>query len=74
MSRRPGDEVERCTGTQRSWVRIPYKPEFFPGHIFAAGLVGYITAMKFYEILSLFRSQFSVSYIHSFLSLLRFER
>ena len=31
--------------SQRSRVRIPYKPEFFSGFLFATAKVAYITAM-----------------------------
>ena len=31
--------------SQRSKVRIPYKPEFFSGFLFATAKVAYITAM-----------------------------
>ena len=36
--------VERAPVSQSSWVQIPYKPEFFLGHISNASSVVFITA------------------------------
>ena len=36
---------------QRSRVRIPYKPEFFSGFLFATAKIAYITAMIFLHIM-----------------------
>ena len=33
--------------SQRSWVRIPYKPEFFSGFLFSTAKVASITAVIF---------------------------
>ena len=30
----PDKRKQRCTGIARSWVRIPFKPEFFSGYFF----------------------------------------
>ena len=38
-------EIQIYEFSQRSWVRIPFKPEFFSGLIFATAQVAYITAM-----------------------------
>ena len=34
--------------SQRSWVRIPFKPKFFSGLIFATAQVAYVTVMIFH--------------------------
>ena len=51
--------------SQRSWVRIPFKPEFFSGFLFAAAKVAYITAMILHLfILSSAVQMYEFSYIH----------
>ena len=42
--------VERCTGIAEVKGRIPYKPEFFSGFLFATAYI-YITAMVFIYII-----------------------
>ena len=39
--------------SQRSRVRIPYKPEFFSGFVFATSKVASITAMIYFHIIFL---------------------
>ena len=52
---------------QRSWVRIPFKPEFFSGFLFATAFVAYVTAMIIHLFIVIFmtfrkfyRSHFSL--------------
>ena len=42
--------VDRCTGIAEVKVRIPYKPEYFSGFLFATAKLAYITGMIFLHI------------------------
>ena len=50
-------KIQACTGfeaapvSQRSRVRIPYKPEFFSSFLFATAKVASITVMIFFHII-----------------------
>ena len=41
----------------RSRVRIPYKPEFFSGFLFATAEVAFITAMIYFHIIHNFNNK-----------------
>ena len=55
--------IEHCTGIARSWVRIPFKPEFFSGCFFH--LLKLIAHCED-QISLMFHPQFAymISYIH----------
>ena len=57
-----GQLIERCTGTQRSWVQIPYRSECFSsGLLFTNAQVVFITAK-----ISFILTSFSAVQIYDF--------
>ena len=50
--------------SQRSWVRIPFRPEFFSGLNFTTAQVVCVTAMINHKIISFSAVEIYLSYIH----------